>query len=77
VASTQLIGVDDACRGLETPDGRVFPVNGNVAELPAAEAKNFLDSGAPNLHRHRRIRVGWSPRFERGYELAFGKGDND
>jgi len=77
VARTQLIGVDDGCKGLETPDGRVFPVNGNVAELPAGEARNFLDSGAPNLHRHRRVRHGWSPSIERGYEFAFGKGAND
>jgi hypothetical protein len=76
VADTELIGVDDACAGLETPDGRVFPVKGNLAELPADEAKKFLDSGAPNLHVHKRVRIGWSPRLERGYERAFGKETN-
>ena len=72
MADTTLIGVDDACQGLETPDGRVFPVHGNTVELPAGEARQFLDSGAPNLHRHRRVRHGWSRSGERGWELAFG-----
>lgn len=76
MSQTELIGVDDACRGLETPDGRVFPVVGKVAELPADEAKRFLASGAPNLSRHRRARVGWSPRVERGWDAAFNKESN-
>lgn len=70
---TALIGVDDACAGLETPGGRVFPVEGGVAELPEHEARNFLESGAPNLHRHRRVRLGWSRSREEAWERAFGK----
>jgi hypothetical protein len=77
MADTTLIGVDDACAGLETPSGRVFPVRGNVVELPTGEAREFLDSGAPNLHRHRRVRHGWSPRTEQAWERVFGTDDKE
>ena len=77
MSDTTLIGVDDGCAGLETPGGRVFPVRGNTVELPAGEARNFLESGAPNLHRHRRVRLGWSPRLEDGWDRAFGRPATD
>lgn len=76
ILKTALIGVDDACRGVETSTGRMYQSSNGVIEMPAHEAREVLDSGAPNLHRHRRVRHGWSAASERGWDAAFGK-END
>lgn len=74
VAKTVKIGVDDACAGLETPDGRVFHVNDHVVEVPSDVAPNFLRGNrSDHLHRHRPVGTGWSRRRERALERAFGK----
>ena len=72
--NTVQIGVDDGCRGLEAPDGRIFPVRDSVAEVPADQADRFLRvNGAENLHRHRPVGVGWSRRSEEAWERVFGE----
>lgn len=72
MADTVQIGVDDSCQGLDAPDGRSFPVRDGIATLPADEAGRFLASGAPNIHRHRPVGLGWSRRREAAYERIFG-----
>lgn len=74
MAETVKIGVDDGCRGLEAPDGRIFPVRDNVAHVPNDQAERFLRSnGAENLHRHRDVGIGWSRRSEQAWERVFGR----
>ena len=74
MGDTVKIGVDDGCRGLETPDGRIFEFRDHVAEVPADHADRFLRSnGAGNLHRHTPVGLGWSRRSERTWERIFGK----
>lgn len=75
MAGTVKIGVDDACAGLESAGGRVFPVKDHVAELPVHEAARFLASSrTDHLHvLHRSAHVGWTPNSERAWERVFGK----
>lgn len=70
---TTRIGIDDGCKGLETPDGRVFHARDNVVELPTRDAEGFLRSDAAQLHRHRRVGSGWTPTRERALARIFGK----
>jgi len=77
-ADTVTLGVDDACAGLETPDGRVFKVRDHLVELPEREANNFLTANrGAHLHKHRKVYVGWSPRREAAYDRIFGTNEED
>lgn len=72
MSDTTLVGVDDACAGLETPDGRVFHVRDHIAELPNDVAAKFFKAGrTDHLHRHRPVGIGWSRRREQALARIF------